>query len=73
MSGNASINFPNLPFGRPTLRILVIGPTRAVQDFIRTQYRLGFAEVNEWSRSQPTSDPDEVVSILTRPVPPRSE
>lgn len=51
---------------RESVKILVIGSPRAVKNIIQTQYRLGFAEVTEWSPLQPTAKPGEVVSILIR-------
>jgi len=51
---------------RESLRVLVIGSRRGVTGTIQTLYRLGFAEVAEWSPLLPAPTPGEVMSILTR-------
>lgn len=35
---------------------------------IHTLYRVGFAQVSEWSCLQPTGTPGEVMSILIRQI-----
>ncbi len=54
------------PPEREALRILVIGSRRGVTGTIQTLHRLRYAEVREWSPLMPTSNPCEVMSILTR-------
>jgi hypothetical protein len=51
---------------REPLRVLVIGSRRGVTSTIQTLYRLGFAEVGEWSPLLPAPNSGEVMSILTR-------
>lgn len=51
---------------REPLRVLLIGSRRGVTSTIQTLYRLGFAEVGEWSPLLPAPTPGEVMSILTR-------
>ena len=51
---------------RETVKILVIGSSTGVNNIIYTLYRLGFAEVSEWSSLQPTPNHGEVMSILIR-------
>ncbi|NJL36526.1 MAG: hypothetical protein HC840_23330 [Leptolyngbyaceae cyanobacterium RM2_2_4] len=51
---------------REPLRVLVIGSRSGVTNTIQTLYRLGFAEVGEWSPLLPAPNPGEVMSILTR-------
>ena len=68
MQENTPFNFPKPTPGKQTLKILAIGPAAAVNNYIRTQYRLGYAEVGEWSPLLPTPNPGEVMSILTRTV-----
>jgi hypothetical protein len=53
---------------RVPLKILVISSPKAVNSTIHNFYRLGYAEVSEWSKPQPTQNPGEVVSILSRRV-----
>jgi hypothetical protein len=62
-----SANTPSEP-NRVTLKILVISTPKVVNSTIHTFYRLGYAEVSEWSKPQPTQNPGEVVSILSRRV-----
>ncbi|MFQ4138490.1 hypothetical protein PGN35_019435 [Nodosilinea sp. PGN35] len=63
--------------GREVIRILVIGPAHGVdgrrpalqgQRIVHELYRLGFAEVREWSKPQPTGRVHEVMCVLTRYV-----
>ncbi|MBD1926144.1 hypothetical protein H6F74_07740 [Trichocoleus sp. FACHB-90] len=49
-------------------KVLVIGSKKGVTSTILTLYRLGFAEVSEWSPLSPASNPGEVMSILTRRI-----
>ncbi|MBD2459436.1 hypothetical protein H6G89_00120 [Oscillatoria sp. FACHB-1407] len=63
--GLGSLTEQDLP-NRESLRILVIGSRRGVTGTIHTLYRLGFAEVGEWSPLLPAATPGEVMSILTR-------
>lgn len=51
---------------REPLRVLIIGSRRGVTSTIQTLYRLGFAEVSEWSPLLPAPTSGEVMSILTR-------
>ncbi|WP_190800219.1 hypothetical protein [Leptolyngbya sp. FACHB-261] len=53
---------------KQALKVLVMGPPKAVDDCIRNLYRLGFAQIWEWSSAQPSSKPGEVMRILTRRV-----
>jgi hypothetical protein len=51
---------------RESVKILLIGSPRGVNNIIQTLYRLRFAEVSEWSPLQPTAKPGEFLSILIR-------
>ena len=51
---------------REAVRILVIGSRQGVTSIIQTLFRVGFAEVHEWSPLLPGPNPGEVMSILTR-------
>lgn len=53
---------------RETVRILVRGSSVGVQRVVHELYRVGFAEVHEWSKPQPTGQTNEVMRILTRYV-----
>lgn len=54
--------------GRETVKLMVIGSPRAVENTIRVLYLRGFAELYEWSPMQPTQNPGEVMSLLRRLV-----
>jgi hypothetical protein len=54
--------------GREVIRILVIGTAHGCDRIIHELYRLGFAEVREWSKPQPTGRINEVMRVLTRYV-----
>jgi hypothetical protein len=54
--------------GREKVKILVIGSSHAVERVIHELYRVGFAEVREWSKPLPTGTYGEVLRILTRYV-----
>ncbi len=60
-------NTPSEP-NRVPLKLLIISSPKAVNNTIHTFYRLGYAEVSEWSKPQPTQNPGEVMSILSRRV-----
>jgi hypothetical protein len=50
------------------IRILVIGTAHGVERIVYELYRLGFAEVREWSKPQPTGRSHEIMRVLTRYV-----
>lgn len=52
--------------GRETVKVMVIGSPRAVENTIRWLYLRGFAELYEWSPMQPTQNPGEVMSLMRR-------
>ena len=60
-------NTPSEP-NRVPLKILVISSPKVVNNTIHTFYRLGYAEVSEWSKPQPTQNPGEVMSVLSRRI-----
>ncbi|MBE9205584.1 hypothetical protein IQ244_03475 [Nostoc sp. LEGE 06077] len=51
---------------RESVKVLIYGSKRGVNNTILTLYKLGFAQVNEWSPLLPSSNPGEVMSILIR-------
>ena len=53
---------------RVPLKILVISSPKVVNSTIHTFYRLGYAEISEWSKPQPTQNPGEVMSVLSRRI-----
>ena len=53
---------------REPVKMIVVGSPNAVNSVIRTQYVLGFANVTDWSPLQPTSNLDEVMSVLRRQI-----
>lgn len=54
--------------GRETVKLMVVGSPRAVENTIRVLYLRGFAELYEWSPMQPTQNPGEVMSLMRRLV-----
>jgi len=53
---------------REKVKLLVIGSSYATDRVIHELYRVGFAEVREWSKPLPTGNYGEVMRILTRYV-----
>jgi hypothetical protein len=51
---------------REAVKVLVIGSRNGVTNILQTLYRLGFAEMSEWSPFLPGPNPGEVMTILTR-------
>jgi len=60
-------NTPSEP-NRVPLKILIISSPKVVNNTIHTFYRLGYAQVSEWTKPQPTQNPGEVMSVLSRRV-----
>ena len=54
---------------REPVSFLVIGSCQTVTNTINTLYKIGFAEISEWSPLLPASEPGKVMKILTRSVP----
>ncbi|OUL23372.1 hypothetical protein BV372_29890 [Nostoc sp. T09] len=54
--------------GREPVKVVIFGTKSGVNNTIITLYKLGFAQVNEWSPLLPSSNPGEVMSILTRHI-----
>lgn len=67
---------PPIPTNTPTeptpigehLKVILVSSPQVVKSTIRTLYTLGFAQVTEWSPLQPTRNPNEVMSVLSRNV-----
>ena len=60
--GDRPIDTPDI------LRVIAIGPPKAVEQHIMQMYQLGYAQPHEWSRALPTVNPDEVMRILTKRI-----
>jgi hypothetical protein len=45
--------------GIESVKLTLTGSHRAISKIIHTLYSLGFSEVNDWSRPQPTKNPNE--------------
>ena len=58
-------NTPSEP-NRTPVKILVISSPKGVTNTIHTLYRLGYAQISEWTKPQPTENPGEVMSVLRR-------
>jgi hypothetical protein len=54
--------------GREKVLLTVTGSAYAIERVIHELYRLGFAEVREWSKPIPTGKVNEVMRVLTRYV-----
>jgi hypothetical protein len=54
--------------GREKVVLTVRGSVHATERVIHELYRVGFAEVREWSKSVPTGKVNEVMRVLTRHV-----
>jgi hypothetical protein len=54
--------------GREFVKVMVVGSAKGVVKIIHTLYRVGFAEVTEWSPATPTANPGEVMSVMRRCV-----
>jgi hypothetical protein len=54
--------------GSEFVKVIVVGSSKGVVKIIHTLYRLGFAEVTEWSQPTPTATPGEVMSVMRRCV-----
>ncbi len=54
--------------GREFVKVIVVGSFKGVIKIIHTLYRVGFAEVTEWSQPSPTANPGEVMSVMRRCV-----
>ncbi|MEW6492836.1 MAG: hypothetical protein AB1589_10050 [Cyanobacteriota bacterium] len=54
--------------GREFVKVIVVGSRQGVVKIIHTLYRLGFAEVTEWSSLTATAKSGEVMSVLRRCV-----
>jgi len=54
--------------GREFVKVIVVGSPKGIVKIIHTLYRLGFAEVTEWSPPTPTANSCEVMSVMTRLV-----
>ena len=54
--------------GREFVKVMVVGSPKGVVKIIHKLYRLGFAEVTEWSQPLPTANPREVMSVMKRLV-----
>jgi hypothetical protein len=49
-----------------SIRVIVVGTSEAVNNFVATQHQLGFAEVLAWSPPLPTPHTHQVMRILTK-------
>jgi len=46
---------------KATVQIIIIGAPKLVMMVIRKLYKLGFIEVQEWSKAKETKDPEELM------------
>ena len=59
---------PASPPSYETVRHMLFGSLRAVQQTIKHLHMLHYAEPNDWSKPIPTGQPNEVVTVLTKKV-----
>lgn len=66
MQSNNSLPLSN----RESVKILIIGSRRGINNIIHLLYHLGFAEVSAWSKPQisPNSEGKEMMSITVKQV-----
>ncbi|MEH2412934.1 hypothetical protein [Nostoc sp.] len=65
----SSVPSMQLDSDREPVSFLVIGSRQTVTNTINTLYRIGFAQISEWSPLLPASEPGKVMKILTRSIP----
>jgi hypothetical protein len=53
---------------REPVLMLVIGSRRGINNVIHTQFRLGFAQIHEWSKPMVDPNSGRLMSILTKYV-----
>lgn len=53
---------------REIVRLHVVGSLAGIEAITHSLHRKHFAEVNEWSKPQPTGNPGEYISVLFRNV-----
>lgn len=61
----SAFSVPAAP-NRDSIRVIVIGTSQAVDNYVATQHQLGFAEVLAWSPPLPTPHAAQVMRILTK-------
>lgn len=59
---------PTAEPGREKVLLTLTGSAFAIERVIHELYRVGFAEVREWSKPVPTGKVNEVMRVLTRYV-----
>ncbi|MEG4839510.1 hypothetical protein [Microcoleus sp. B9-D4] len=52
--------------GQDVVCVTVTGSSQGVRETILTLYRLGFAQVGDWSPLQRAANPNQVMSVLIR-------
>ena len=52
--------------GREKVILTLRGSIHSTERVVHELYRVGFAEVREWSKPQPTGKINEVIRVLTR-------
>ncbi len=57
------------PDRSPEVRHVLFGPEAAVRLTVSNLHRRGYAEPNDWCKPQPTGQPGEVMTVLTKRVP----
>lgn len=51
-----------------SVKLTLTGSPRAISSVIQALHCFRFAEVNDWSRPQPTKNSNEVISVLIRRI-----
>lgn len=50
------------------IKVYLVGSLAGIRAVTHSLHRKNFAEVNEWSKPQPTSNPGEYISVLFRHI-----
>ncbi len=53
---------------KESVQLILVGSSKGLTKIIHTLYRLGFAEVIEWSQPSPTTKPAKMMSTMSRRV-----
>lgn len=61
----SAFRMPSAP-NSESIRVIVVGTVKAVNNFIVAQHQLGFAETLEWSPPLQTPHANQIMRILTK-------
>jgi hypothetical protein len=64
----AAYLLPNTEPDKEPVKLYLVGSLRGIASITHSLHSRGFAEVNDWSKPQPTGLPGEYVTVLVRQV-----